>query len=323
MALASRVKAEKAAEKQKILESMTEEELAKLEYDNTRIFCPICQKRKVPASFRRFRIDENKKKRVLLCNSCCNDIYSEAYQATLNSNVAIWTVCMRAGVPCIAKAWTEAQGRMSNQKRNSGNVSRPWMAYMDAMDKFDKPYRGIWQSDIELSDFIKIRKANESKPKEVNSEFFNYDEQVKFWGCFSSEDFIFLNQSLDSYMSNVPNPDINTVNRYKDLAIAELRLRKANERGDISEIAKCQDILNKQLNLLNLNHFENNTKTKEDLLLEKKINMIEFEKPAECEDLKKYLDMVGFEKDNSDNLRVLQNAIAGTKTYPNIPGIEV
>ena len=34
MALASRVKAEKAAEKQKILESMTEEELAKLEYDN-------------------------------------------------------------------------------------------------------------------------------------------------------------------------------------------------------------------------------------------------------------------------------------------------
>lgn len=97
-------------------------------------------------------------------------------------------------------------------------------------------------------------------------------------------------------MSNVPNPDINTVNRYKDLAIAELRLRKANERGDISEIAKCQDILNKQLSLLNLNHFENNTKTKEDLLLEKKINMIEFEKPAECEDLKKYLDMVGFEK---------------------------
>ena len=255
MALASRVKAEKAAEKQKILESMTEEELAKLEYDNSRIFCPICQKRKVPASFRRFRIDENKTKRVLLCNSCCNDIYSEAYQATLNSNVAIWTVCMRAGVPCIAKAWTEAQGRMSNQKRNSGNVSRPWMAYMDAMDKFDKPYRGIWQSDIELSDFIKIRKANESKPKEVNSEFFNYDEQVKFWGCFSSEDFIFLNQSLDSYMSNVPNPDINTINRYKDLAIAELRLRKANERGDISEIAKCQDILNKQLSLLNLNHF--------------------------------------------------------------------
>ena len=87
---------------------------------------------------------------------------------------------MRAGVPCIAKAWTEAQGRMSNQKRNSGNVSRPWMAYMDAMDKFDKPYRGIWQSDIELSDFIKIRKANESKPKEVNSEFFNFCSSLLF-----------------------------------------------------------------------------------------------------------------------------------------------
>lgn len=46
MALASRVKAEKAAEKQKILESMTEEELAKLEYDNSRIFLSYLSKKK-------------------------------------------------------------------------------------------------------------------------------------------------------------------------------------------------------------------------------------------------------------------------------------
>ena len=324
MALSSRVKAEKEAEKQKVLETMTDEDLARERADNSRIYCPICQKRKVPNSFRRFRISETKSKRVLFCNACCNEIYSEAYQATRNSNVAIWTVCMRTGVPCIAKYWTEAQGRMSNQKLNNGNVSRPWAAYMDAMEKDDKPYEGLWKSDLELSDFIEIRKKKQPvNPKEINDEFLDYDEQVRFWGRFSGEDFVFLNQSLESYISNVPNPDTNTINRYKDLAIAELRLRKANEHGDIAEIAKCQDILNKQLALLKLNNFEVNTKSKEDMLLEKKINMIEFEKPAECEDLKKYLDMVGFEKDNSDNLRVLQNAIAGTKTYPNIPGIEI
>lgn len=323
MAIASRLKAEKAEAKKKQLESMTEEELKEMQRDNTYIFCPICQKKKAPGSFRRFKDSETTNKRVLFCNACCNDIYSEAFQATHISSVAMWTTCMRTGVPFLAKVWNKTQERISKQRVDGTTVSRPYMAYMDAMEQLTKPYAGIWESNLELSDFVEIHKPRSSKPKPENDELFDFEEQVKFWGRFTSEDFIFLNQTLDSYMANVPDPDANTINRYKDLAIAELRLRKANEHGDVPEIAKCQDILNKQLALLKLNNFEVKTKSEEDRLIEKKINMIEFIKPAECEDLKKYLDMVGFEKDNSDNLRTLQNAIAGTKTYPDIPGIEI
>ena len=46
--------------------------------------------------------------------------------------------------------------------------------------------------------------------------------------------------------------------------------------------------------------------------------MIEQFEPAECEDLKKYIDMVGYEKDKAQLMRSLRNAIAETRLYPDI-----
>ena len=117
--------------------------------------------------------------------------------------------------------------------------------------------------------------------------------------------------------------DANLIRRYRDLSKAELGKREADESGDIQKIAKAQDILNKQLALLNLNEFKNRNKTDEQLAFEKRVAMIEYTKPSECEDLKKYLDAVGYEKEKGLMMRSIRNAIAGTRDYPDIPKEEI
>ena len=52
--------------------------------------------------------------------------------------------------------------------------------------------------------------------------------------------------------------------------------------------------------------------------IENNIAMIEFSKPAECEDLKKYLDMVGYDKEKAILMRSIRNAICGTRDYPDV-----
>ena len=46
--------------------------------------------------------------------------------------------------------------------------------------------------------------------------------------------------------------------------------------------------------------------------------MIEYSKPAECEDLQKYLDMVGYEKEKAMLKRSLRNAVTGSREYPDV-----
>ena len=74
---------------------------------------------------------------------------------------------------------------------------------------------------------------------------------------------------------------------------------------------------------MKLNEFKSHNKTDEQLAFEKRVAMIEYTKPSECEDLKVYLDMVGYEKEKGLMMRSLRNAIAGTRDYPDIPKEEL
>ena len=113
--------------------------------------------------------------------------------------------------------------------------------------------------------------------------------------------------------------DANLVNRYRDLAKAEWRKRKADESGEIQEIKNAQDILNKQLSLLKLNEFKNNKQSETEKFIERMAWTIENTKPAECEDLEKYKDFSNFLPTWKEILRCVRNLVAGTRDYPDIP----
>ena len=113
--------------------------------------------------------------------------------------------------------------------------------------------------------------------------------------------------------------DTNLEKRYRDLAKAELRKRRADESGDIQEIAKAQDNLKKILDMLKLSDFQNNKETEIDKHIERIAWTIENTKPAECKDLDKYKDFSKFGIKWKELLRCIRNLLAGTREYPDIP----
>ena len=113
--------------------------------------------------------------------------------------------------------------------------------------------------------------------------------------------------------------DANLIRRYRDLAKDELRKRKADESGDIQEIAKAQDNLKKMLDMLKLSDFQSKQMSDEKRAFEYSVSLVENFHPAECEELQEFLDKVGYEKEKAILMRSIQNAVAETREYPDIP----
>ena len=107
------------------------------------------------------------------------------------------------------------------------------------------------------------------------------------------------------------------------MAKAELRKRKTDESGDIQEIAKAQDSLNKQLALLKLNNFKDNKQSDTEKFIERMAWNIENTKPAECEDTQKYKDFSNFGINWEDIMRTVKNLVSGSREYPDIPRDEL
>ena len=193
------------------------------------------------------------------------------------------------------------------------------MTYVRTLKEFGIIVEGFWQSDVMLDEFIEVY----GEGKEEQEALLDLKEQERIWGKYEADDYELLNFTFNEYTQELLEMDANLIRRYRDLAKAELRKRKADESGDIQEIKNAQNILNNQLSLLKLNEFKSHNKTDEQLAFEKRVAMIEYTKPSECEDLKVYLDMVGYEKEKGLMMRSLRNAIAGTRDYPDIPKEEL
>ena len=139
------------------------------------------------------------------------------------------------------------------------------------------------------------------------------------WGKYTNEEYQLLNRFFDMYTKEIYDMDYAMELRYRDLCKSELRKRKADESGDIQEIAKAEDSLRKNLALLKLDKFSDNKKSDIEKHIERMAWMIENTKPAECRDLDKYKDFSNFNIKWDEIMRCVKNLVAGTREYPNIP----
>ena len=139
---------------------------------------------------------------------------------------------------------------------------------------------GFWQSDVMLDEFIEV----DVEGKEEQEELIDLKEQERIWGKFEVDDYEFLNFTFNEYTQELLEMDANLIRRYRDLAKAELRKRKADESGDIQEIAKAQDSLKKMLDMLNLSDFKKNESDERKQFIDRIAWMIEETEPAEEED---------------------------------------
>lgn len=281
---------------------------------SNKIYCPSCKEEK---DYQLFFHSPTKKEGTftIFCKSCCNKKFATLLETLSNEAAALWCLCAQLNVPFKNDIYARAI-ELREESKTKGGVTTGWvMAYINAYKEHGMDASGFWESDVMLDDLYKHKVVVDKDKLAI---------WKKKWGNFEREDgpdveaYDFLDDSMKSYTQDVGDMDANLEKRYRDLCKAELALRRANEEGNMTSIKAAQDVLNKQLALLKLNDFQGK-KSAEDLMLEKKIALLEYTEPAECEDLKAYLDMVGFEKDNKHDMRCLRNAIAGTRDYPDVP----
>lgn len=276
--------------------------------------CGCCQTAKSSNQFHKSPMSSGQF--LPICKLCCKEKLKAYTEITGSESAAFWLVLSELGVPFIKEVWDNFQAFKVTATPSTDLI----MAYLRTLSESGMKIEGFWQSDVMLDMLM-----DSVVDRDVEKEELDLTEQQKIWGKFMSdgkldvEAYDILNRAFEKYTKDLDEPDENYEERIRDLCKCELRLRRANENGDGVEISKAQDSLNKQLTMLKMNEFQSNFKSEEQRFFEKKIAMIEHYRPAECEDLTKFLDKVGYEKDKAIPMRSIRNAIQGTREYPDVP----
>lgn len=282
----------------------------------TETYCPCCQSAKANTNFTK---SLNPRQNYLpFCKSCINAKFKEYREALNSEGGALWCLCMEIGYPMLKDVYDVAN-RIVYERSAMGKHIDIFTIYHNTLKELGIDVKGIWQSDLELSDFVDIGNNKEIE-EENESNVIDYKIEALKWGNFEdSSDYDYLNDLFDRYTKDLILVDTAMELRYRDLCKAELRKRKADESGDVGEIDKALKAIKDLMAMLKLDKFEDNKLSEEEKHIERMAWLIENTDPAECEDLEKYKDISGFEKPFGEIMRCLKNLITGSREYPDIP----
>lgn len=278
----------------------------------TESYCINCQSSKAFSNFHGHIVVG--KKYLPICKTCCTKKLKDYITATKSEGAGLWCLLAELGIPFLREVWELTQ-KIVFESTSTGRKPDLFLTYLRTIKELGIVVEGFWQSDMMLDDFIDIGESHQEEYEEI----LDLNEQQRIWGKFEPDDYEFLNFTFNEYTQELLEMDANLIRRYRDLAKAELRKRKADESGDIQEIKNAQNILNNQLSLLKLNEFQSKQISEEKRSYEYNVSLIETYRPAECEALQEYLDKVGYEKEKAVQMRSIRNAIAETREYPDVP----
>lgn len=283
----------------------------------TELYCPNCQTTKSFSNFHNHILIG--KKFLPYCKSCCSKKLKEYIVKTKDEGAGLWCLLAELGIPFLKEVW-EPTKKIVLASTNAGRKPDLFLTYVKTIKELGLVLEGFWQSDMMLDDFIDI--SNDEESEEVKID---WEEQIRVWGKFVNSDgeldeesYNYLNFTFEDYTKDLIEMDANLIRRYRDLCKAELRKRKADESGDIQEIAKAQDSLKKMLDMLKLSDFKDNKQSDIEKFIERMSWNIENTKPAECEDTQKYKDFSNFGINWEDIMRTVRNLVAGTRDYPEV-----
>lgn len=273
---------------------------------NENMFCPYCGKEKQDSQFYKSPIKTGEY--IKPCKSCVTELYKQALESTKDQGAALWATCMQSGIPMRRAEYTACLDTL--EKAAKGKKPSLFMLYHTYLSTSPDKLMGVWDSDMELSNFKDLGDVAKSETDEVALKA----RWRKQWGGdYEDEDYQWLDDMFDSYTADIFEMDTAMEMRYRDLCKLELEQYKNGVNKDTQAQIKTL------MSLLKLDDFKSNQKSDAERAFEKRIAWVEYTKPSECEDLTRFVDMVGYEKDKGEKMRSLRNAVAGTRDYPAIP----
>lgn len=277
-------------------------------------YCPCCSRIKDKTKFYSNPIKSGEY--LPYCRECTSIKFRTA-EANLDSKwAALWCVCMEMGVP-LFKDKFEALKNQYESYSGSGRRPEPFSMYVAMLKDAQVQYKGIFESDMQLSDFVDLNIGaddGEISQKDLDAQRKEWD---RIWGSsYNNEQCERLDNYYAAYTDSLEQMDAGRMLRYRDLCKAELRKFEGDNGKEVTE-----EIL-KLMKLLNIDSFESQEKSDMDRFIDRLIWKIEETEPAEEEDESKYKDIAGFENSFTHIMRCMQNLLTGTKNYPKIPRAE-
>lgn len=274
-------------------------------------WCPSCQTAKENKYFIQ-SLSPVHDRFLPLCRTCLTARF-KTYKNVLNSDGgALWCVCSEMSYPVIKKYYDMALEKQGTDTRNL------FMVYHGVLKDEGFQINGFWQSDMMLDDIIELDTKTDEMAEDKEKAI-DLAEQERIWGKFEEEDYELLNRFFDSYTKGIGDLDFSLELRYRDIAKGELRLRKANESGDVGEIDKAQKNLKSLLDMLGLNDYGRKDTDERKQFIDRMAWIIEETEPAEEEDEQKYRDIAGYEVAFASIMRSMKNLNSKIKDYPPVP----
>ena len=274
-------------------------------------YCPCCSTVKEKSKFYPSPIAANEY--LPYCKECVGKKYRAASQALDSKWGALWCVCMEMGVPLLREKFNLLKAQYDGLD-GKGRRPEPFGLYLALLKDGGVQYRGIFDSDMQLSEFVDLgieQSPEEPTQKDMDAQRKQWD---KVWGKdYENEDCQRLDEYFEDYTQDLFEMDMAMTMRYRDLCRAELKQFKGE--GDKDTFNQIKTLMS----MLKLDDFKDNKQSETEKFIERMAFTIENTKPAECEDLEKYKDFSGFGKTWDGLMRCLKNLVGGSRDYPDIP----
>ena len=274
-------------------------------------YCPCCSTVKEKSKFYPSPIASGEY--LPYCRECVGKKFRTAATALDSKWGALWCICMEMGVPMLREKFNMLKTQFDSFD-GKGRRPEPFGVYLALLRDAGIQYRGVFDSDMQLSDFVDLgiqQVADEPTQKDLDEKRKQWD---RVWGTdYSDDECERLDEYFEDYTQNLFEMDTAMTLRYRDLC--RLELAQFLGKGDKDTFNQIKTLMS----MLKLDDFKDNKQSEVEKFIERMAFTIENTKPAECEDLEKYKDFSGFGKTWDGIMRCMKNLIAGGRDYPQIP----
>lgn len=210
---------------------------------------------------------------VPYCKDCCNTMLKYYLKKTGTLEASMWYVCARLDMPFIKNVFEKAQEKHVNTDKfieTYYNLLWGGHSIKKALDKWES----FADSDVDFKDIQGVVKTDEGIKAQIEKLELDWGYQE------SEEDYKFLEYLYDKFTQGIEFENTQQEYLYRDLCLARLEKRKAEQGKIDTDITKIQGRILTLMNKLKLDDFESTKpKSVSEQLIFAKIPMIESKRP--------------------------------------------
>jgi hypothetical protein len=248
---------------------------------------------------------------VPYCKDCCNDMLQYYLKKTGTIEASMWYVCALLDIPFIKRVFEKTQ----ELNRDTDKFIETYYNLLWGSKSIKKAldtWESFSDSDVGFEEISGVTKTDEGIKAQIEKLELDWGYQE------SEEDYKFLIYMYEKYTQGVTIENPQQEDLYRDLCLARLEKRKAEQGKIDTDITKIQGRILTLMNKLKLDEFESTKpKTISEQLIFAKIAQIEQTKPADLyKEPKKYKDFSKLRKYMKDLvLRPALNTLVGNKDF--------